>query len=68
MNNKVRKQIAAKTDSELDSAIEYCTNLLSVAGKSLVHLRRGLNSKLQALVDEKQARSVGTTAVYNYSN
>lgn len=64
MTNKERKVIAELSDSDLNSGIDRTEFLFSITGKHLRNARRAISKRHQALVDEKQARAMGTSAVY----
>ena len=73
MNNSQRKNIALKTDVQLEKGIESAELTLSRIGKHMRVTRRSVSNLLQALGDEKQARmltarGIPTSAVYDYTS
>ena len=66
MNNRTRKHIATYSDSKLDRLInrdKYSLDNMIKSG-NLTTIRRSINNRYQALVDEKQARMTGNHAFY----
>ena len=66
MNNTTRKHIATYSDEDLEQRInkdEYQLKHMKKSG-NLSTIRRQITKRLQALVDEKQARMIGKHAFY----
>jgi hypothetical protein len=69
MNNATRKHIATMSDEGLELSISRDLGRLEKMGKNLKRtVGAHVGKRLQALLDEKQARMVGTSAVYDYSH
>ena len=64
MNNTMRKFIAGKSDSELADDIAYFQKLQDKIPRSMNSTRISANKRLQAHIDEQQARMLNQSAVY----
>ena len=63
MNNSTRKHIATLTDAELSTAIAKCCERLGMLSQ-VKTIKRSVQTRLNALNDERQARMLGTHAFY----